>query len=263
MPGRGENPGISMLPDNHSPIGIPEPGTSSRGLVSIILATYNESENIGDMISAIFTSVPDPVEIIIVDDNSPDQTWKIATNTRDPRVKVIRRVKTRGLASAINRGIIESQGNLIGWMDADMCHPPTLLPSMLELLKIHDVVIGSRYVRGGKDDRAPSRVLTSRLINRMASFVLGHGILDYDSGFILMHRNVLDAVSLTPSGYGAYFIEFIYACCRKGLKVIEIPFTFTERVKGVSKSNVNLFQFGIAGLGYVARILKTRFARLD
>ncbi len=116
----------------------------------------------------------------------------------DPRVKVIRRVKTRGLASAINRGIIESQGNLIGWMDADMCHPPTLLPSMLELLKTHDVVIGSRYVRGGKDDRDPSRVLTSRLINRMASFVLGHGILDYDSGFILMHRNVLD-VSLPDS----------------------------------------------------------------
>ncbi len=79
LPGCGENPGISMLPDNHSPIGTPEPGTSPRGLVSIILATYNESENISDMISAIFASVPDPVEIIVVDDNSPDQTWKIAT----------------------------------------------------------------------------------------------------------------------------------------------------------------------------------------
>ena len=263
MPGCGENPGLSMLPDNHSPIGTPELGTSPRGLVSIILATYNESENIGDMISTILASVPDPVEIIIVDDNSPDQTWRIATDLGDPHVKVIRRVKTRGLASAINRGIIESQGDFVGWMDADMCHPPTLLPRMLELLKTYDVAIGSRYVEGGKDDRAPSRVLTSRLINRMASFVLGHGILDYDSGFILMHRNVLDVVSLTPSGYGAYFIEFIYACRRKGLKVVEIPYTFTERVKGISKSNVNLLQFGIAGLGYITRILKTRFAHLD
>ena len=178
-------------------------------------------------------------------------------------MKVIRRMKTRGLASAINRGIIESRGAYIGWMDADMCHPPTLLPVMLAALNGCDVVIGSRYVQGGRDDRASSRVLTSRLINRLASLVLGYGILDYDSGFILMHRGVLDAVSLTPTGYGAYFIEFIYDCCRKGLKVIELPYTFTERVKGVSKSNTNLFQFGIAGLGYIMRIIKTRFAHLD
>ncbi len=232
-------------------------------MVSIILATYNERENISDIINAVFASLQDPVEIIVVDDNSPDETWKIATELGDRRVKVIRRMKTRGLASAINRGIIKSQGEFIGWMDADMCHPPSLFPTMLETLNGCDVVIGSRYVKGGKDDRDPSRVLTSRLINRMASLILGHGILDYDSGFILMHRNVLDVVSLTPAGYGAYFIEFIYACCRKGLKVIEIPYTFTERTKGISKSNTNLLQFGIAGLGYVIRILKCRFAHLD
>ena len=237
--------------------------SSNRGLVSIILATYNESENISDILQAIFAAVPDPVEIIVVDDNSPDQTWKVATDFGDPRVKVIRRINTRGLASAINRGLIESRGDYIGWMDADMSHPPSLLPAMLETLQSSDVVISSRYVKGGKDDRGPSRVLTSRMINRLASLVLGHGILDYDSGYILMHRYVLDSVSLTPAGYGAYFIEFIYACRRKGLKVIEIPYTFTERLKGVSKSNVNLLQFGLAGLGYVIRILKTRFAHLD
>ncbi len=252
-----------MFPNRPSPVEIPGPVPSPRGLVSIILATYNESENISDIINAIFASLPDPLEIIVVDDNSPDETWKIAQEMGDRRVKVIRRVRTRGLASAINRGVIESQGEYIGWMDADMCHPPALFPTMLEILKGCDVVIGSRYVKGGKDDRDPDRVLTSRLINRMASLVLGHGILDYDSGFILMHRNVLDVVSLTPAGYGAYFIEFIYACCRKGLKVVEIPFTFTERAKGVSKSNTTLFQFAIAGLGYVTRILKTRFAHLD
>ena len=233
------------------------------GLVSMILATYNESENIGDMLGAIITAVPGPLEIIVVDDNSPDQTWKLAIDYGDPRVKVIRRMNTRGLASAINRGLIESQGEYIGWMDSDMCHPPSLLPAMLETLKTCDVVIGSRYVKGGRDDRDASRVLTSRLVNRLASLVLGHGILDYDSGFILMHRHVLDSVSLTPAGYGAYFIEFIYACRRKGLKVVELPYTFTERLKGVSKSNVNLFQFGFAGLGYITRILKTRFSHLD
>lgn len=240
----------------------PQPGPSERDLVSIILATYNEIENISDVIGAIFNALPGPLEIIVVDDNSPDLTWKIASDLGDPRVKVIRRMKTRGLASAINRGIIESRGAYIGWMDADMCHPPSLLPEMLSTLKEFDVVIRSRYVRGGRDDRAPSRVLTSRLINRLAGLVLGYGILDYDSGFILMHRGVLDAVSLTPSGYGAYFIEFIYDCCRKGLKVLELPYTFTERTKGVSKSNANLFQFGFAGLGYVFRIVKTRFSHL-
>lgn len=245
-----------------------EPGMASStkappGLVSIILATYNESENILDMLRAILGAVPGPVEIIVVDDNSPDQTWKLAMDFGDPRLKVIRRVNTRGLASAINRGLIESRGDLVGWLDADMCHPPALLPRMLEKLEDCDVVIGSRYVDGGKDARGASRVLTSRLINRLASLVLGYGILDYDSGFILMHRRVLDSVSLSPTGYGAYFIEFLYACRRKGLKVVEIPYTFTERLRGISKSNVNLLQFGMAGFGYVLRILKTRFSNID
>jgi dolichol-phosphate mannosyltransferase len=252
-----------MLSKHFSQIETPKNSTSPRGLISIILATYNEGENVVDIIPSIFASLADPVEIIVVDDDSPDQTWKIATEMNDQRVKVIRRVNTRGLASAINRGIIESQGEYVGWMDADMCHPPTLLPVMLETLNTCDVVIGSRYVDGGRDDRSPSRVLTSRLINFLARLILGCGILDFDSGFILMHRNVLDSVSLTPAGYGAYFIEFIYDCCRKGLKVVEIPYTFTERIKGVSKSNINVFQFGLAGLGYIFRILKTRFSRPD
>ncbi len=105
-------------------VGVLQLESSHRGLVSIILATYNESENIRDMIAAILAQVPDPVEVIVVDDNSPDQTWRIASELNDPRIKVIRRVNTRGLASAINRGIIESQGDFIGWMDADLCHPP-------------------------------------------------------------------------------------------------------------------------------------------
>ncbi len=234
-----------------------------RGLVSIILATYNEGENIADMLHAIFDALPDPLEVIVVDDDSPDATWKLAEEFGDRRVKVIRRMNTRGLASAINRGIIESRGDYIGWMDSDMCHPPRLLPVMLEQLQQCDVVIGSRYAKGGKDDRGAGRVLTSRLVNRLASTVLGNGVTDYDSGFILMHRHVLDSVSFSPSGYGAYFIELMYACQRKGLKVVELPYTFTDRLKGTSKSNTHLVQFGIAGLGYILRILRTRFAHID
>jgi dolichol-phosphate mannosyltransferase len=244
-------------------IDVPGRSAPARGLVSIVLATYNERENIREVITAILAALPDPLEIIVVDDDSPDLTWQIASELGDSHVKVIRRTRARGLASAINRGIIESSGDFIGWMDADTCHPPALLPAMLERLRECDVVIGSRYVEGGRDDRSFSRVITSRFINRMASFILGYGIHDYDSGFILMRREVLDAVSLIPSGYGAYFIEFIYACCRKGLKVLEIPYVFRERTRGVSKSAVNPLKFAIAGCAYVIRILKSRITKLD
>jgi dolichol-phosphate mannosyltransferase len=231
--------------------------------LSIVLATYNERENILDMIESIFAHVQDTVEIIVVDDNSPDGTWEIAGSLGDPRIKVVRRVNARGLASAINRGIIETRGEIIGWMDSDMCHPPTLLPDMIEKLKAYDVVIGSRYVPGGEDDREALRVLPSRLINGLAGLVLGYGIKDYDSGFIVLKREVLDSVSLIPTGYGAYFIEFIYSCCKKGLGVLEIPFAFHEREKGTSKSNPGLFDYFTTGMGYVIRIFAARFRKLD
>ena len=202
--------------------------------VSIVLATYNERENILDTIEAIFEHVKETVEIIVVDDDSPDETWKIASELNDPRVKVIRRVSTRGLASAFNRGIIESRGEIVGWMDADMCMPPAMLPGMIERLNDHDIVIGSRYVEGADDDRAQLRVMSSVLINRLAGLVLGYGIKDYDSGFVMLRRTVFDKVSIIPTGYGAYFIEFLYTCRKKGLTVYEMPYVFRDRAKGVS-----------------------------
>jgi dolichol-phosphate mannosyltransferase len=236
---------------------------NSSPLVSLILATYNESENIQDMIGAILSNVRDPVEVIVVDDDSPDLTWKIAGEIGDQRVKVVRRVGTRGLASAVNRGLIESRGEIVGWMDADLGMPAELLPSMIERTKEVDVVIGSRYVEGGQDARPPVRVITSRLINTLALVVLGYGIKDYDSGFIVMRRSVLNSVTLSPTGYGSYFIEFVYACCRKGLSVVEVPYTFRDRTKGSSKSAVGPLQFLLAGAAYGLRILTTRVKKLD
>ena len=184
--------------------------------VSIVLATYNERENIVDTIQSIFEHVKDPVEVIVVDDDSADQTWQLVESLGDPRVVVIRRVDTRGLASAFNRGIIESRGEIVGWMDADMCMPPSMLPAMVDKLNEHDIVVGSRYAPGGKDDRAPLRVISSRLINGLAGLVLGYGIKDYDSGFVVLRRTVFNKVSIIPTGYGAYFMEFLYTCRKKG-----------------------------------------------
>jgi dolichol-phosphate mannosyltransferase len=238
-------------------------GSPTRGLVSIILATFNERDTILDTIRNIFTHVPGPVEIIVVDDDSPDQTWRLVESLRDNRVILIRRRATRGLASAFMRGIMESRGDIVGWMDADMCMPPELLPVMIDRLTACDVVIGSRYASGGKDLRHPLRTTASRLINGLASVVLGHGIRDYDSGFVVLRRSVFDAVLPLPTGYGEYFIEFIYGCCRKGLRVCVVPYTFVDRAQGLSKSAPSLWRFFTLGLQYVVRIFSARFRRLD
>lgn len=230
----------------------------SRGLVSIILPTYNERENVLETIGAVLQAVPNPVEVIVVDDDSPDQTWKVVGELNDPRLKVVRRKGIRGLASAINRGIIESRGELVGWMDVDLSMPPKLLAEMIPRTIQYPVVIGSRYVEGGSDARPRLRVLTSRWVNGLASAVLGGGVKDYDSGFIVMRREVFDQVTLVPSGYGAYFIDFIYRCRKSGLKVLELPYTLVDRAKGTSKSMPSLWQFFRQGLGYIATILLAR-----
>ena len=232
-------------------------------LISIILATLNERENICTTIEQIFEHLHGEVEVIVVDDDSPDQTWRLVEELNDPRVKLIRRVATRGLASAFNRGIIESRGDIVGWMDADTTMPPALLPKMLNALETYDIAVGSRYAEGGSDNRHWVRVVASRLINTFAGFVLGYGIRDYDSGFVLLRRSVFDKVSIIPTGYGAYFMEFLYTCRRKGLTVVEIPYAFTDRTLGVSKSAPSLFRFLWTGMGYVTRIITARLRRID
>jgi dolichol-phosphate mannosyltransferase len=223
------------------------PKQSRNELVSIVLPTYNEQHNIIEAVESVIQQVGDPVEVIVVDDDSPDDTYHIVTGMGDDRVRAIKRISTRGLASAINRGIIETRGEFIGWMDADLSMPAELLPVMIEKLKDYDIVIGSRYAEGGRDARSWLRVVASRMINGLATIVLGFGIKDYDSGFIVMRRDVLDRVTLMPTGYGSYFVEFIYACCKKGLRVLEVPYTFNDREKGVSKSapSVSSCRYGL------------------
>lgn len=234
-------------------------------MISIVLATYNERESIEMTVKTLLAEAPEPMEIIVVDDDSPDQTWRIVEGLDLPNVKIIRRRGTRGLASAFNRGIIESRGEYVGWMDADMSMPPAMIPRMYRMLidGPYDIVIGSRYAPGGADDRHPLRTLSSRLINGFARGVLGYGIRDYDSGFVLIRRSVLDSVTIIPRGYGEYFIEFVYNACRKGLRVGELGYYFRDRTVGVSKSAPSLLHFFLTGLQYVARILISRVRRIE
>jgi dolichol-phosphate mannosyltransferase len=227
-------------------------------MVSMILATYNERDNVAEAVGAIRRSLGAEAEIVVVDDDSPDRTWEAAEALKDPRLKVIRRVGERGLASAFIRGIEQSRGEVVGWFDCDMADVAVYLPAMIEKLSAYDVVIGSRYVPGGKDLRGPMRALSSRLINGWASLVLGGGIRDYNSGFVVLRRAVFDRVSLIPTGFGEYFIEFMYDCRRNGLKVFEMPYVLTERQKGVSKAAGSLLSFLWTGLGYGLQVVRTR-----
>ncbi len=237
---------------------MPGDGSGEGGLVSVILATYNEKDTVPGMIQRIHAHIS-PVEIVIVDDDSPDRTWEVAQALGDPSVKVVRRMGVKGLASALLRGILESRGGTICWWDADMPMCPEIAPGMIRLLGECDIVIGSRYVPGGGDQREPARVWTSRALNGLAQVVLGHGILDYDSGFVVLRRSVLDRVLPVPTGFGEYFMEFMYTAAERGLRIREYPYVLTDRSQGTSKGSPDLPGFLATGMRYGIRIFVARF----
>jgi len=226
-------------------------------MISIIIATYNEAGNIEEMIDRIFKYIPPPVEVIVVDDDSDDGTWQkvIAMDRLGVHpVTLIRRTRERGLASAILRGIIECHGDIIGWWDCDMMMCPEKAPEMIATLKDHDIALGSRYVNGGGDKRDVIHVLSSVAINRVAGFVLGYGIKDYDSGFLMIRRDVLNLCLPVPTGFGEYCIEFMYCCIKRGAKVIEVPYVLTDREHGISKARHSNVKFILYGIRYLIRI---------
>ena len=230
-------------------------------LVSVVIATLNERGSVAPTIRAVFEHVRAPVEIIVVDDNSKDGTRGIIEGLNDPRVRLVHRERGKGLASAITRGIIESKGDIVAWIDADMAAESRLLKPLIAATDTHDLAIASRFVAGGGDERHPFRVACSRLVNGFANLVLGYEIKDYDSCVAAVRRSVFDSVLPVAYGYGDFFIEFVYGCCRKGLKIVEVPYTLLDRQEGNSKSFPSLGPFLWLGIQYCVRILATRFRR--
>lgn len=225
--------------------------------VSIVLPTYNEREHIASLIADLYKKIDAPLEVIVVDDASPDGTADVVDSLNYPTLRVIRR-KARGLAAAFHRGILEARGDIIGWMDADATMPPEVMNQLIAQLDEYHIAIGSRYAEGGSDNRHPFRVYASRAINWLARSVLGGKIGDYDSGFIAIRREVFDYVTLIPFGYGDYFIEFLYDAQRVRLKIKEVGYAFRDRTVGISKSAPSLFRFLLTGLRYVLRIFSLR-----
>jgi dolichol-phosphate mannosyltransferase len=207
----------------------------------VLLPTYNERDNVPRIVPAILAAAP--VDVCVVDDNSPDGTGRLADELAraDARVKVLHRPSKQGLGKAYLDGFrwALAQGyERILEMDADFSHPPRYLPDFLRLAETHDLVLGSRWVKGGGTERWPlSRQLISRGGSLYARLWLGVGIRDLTGGFKCFRREVLEAVDLDAvrtSGY-AFQIEMTYRAMKKGFRVVETPIVFVERDTGVSK----------------------------
>lgn len=227
--------------------------------ISVVLPTYNECENIVNLINAIETALEETLlEIIVVDDNSPDNTWKEVEDLRDEKVTLIRRMKERGVASAIGRGILEAEGGIIVWMDCDFSHPPEMLPKLVKTLNDYDIAVASRYVGDGRDERGFQRVLTSRVINAFARHILDKSIYDYTSGFIATKREVFKKTLLPSGKHGEYCIEFLYKAKKYGYKIKEVPYTSFDRELGETKTTSNLPNLAKYGWMYGSTILKLK-----
>ncbi len=233
--------------------------------VSIVLPSYNEKNNISEAIERISKSLgEDLLEIIVVDDNSPDGTWKIVENIHktNSKVKLIRRMNKRGLASALADGIEKTKGNVIVWMDCDLGLPPEDIPRLVEKLNGYDVSIGSRYVKGGKDLRSKPIVMLSVLFNLYCRLILGSKVKDYTSGFVAVKKDVLKEVQWSKNGFGEYFIEFAYKSMKKKFKITEVGYVYRNRKSGVSKLSGNTLSLIKNGFKYGIKVLELRFNNL-
>ncbi len=224
--------------------------------ISIILSTYNEASIIKNTINKIFATLED-VEIVLVDDNSQDGTLDIIKSIDNSNLKIYVR-NSRGLASAFLLGMINTEGKYIGWTDSNMPQLIDKFNEMLEKLKEYDLVLLSRYVEGGGDQRSKLRILSSKILNQFCRIILGNEIKDYTSSIFLMNRSVLNDGVPIAYGHGEFFIEFLYKVKKKGIKICEIPYVQPPDEEG-SKTASSIFRFITLGLSYFIRIIITRF----
>ncbi|MGL6193412.1 MAG: polyprenol monophosphomannose synthase [Thermoguttaceae bacterium] len=226
--------------------------------ILIAVATYNERENIIPLVDAIFENVPTSggddsevlaADVLVVDDNSPDGTADLVQDKMkdEPRLKILKRSGKLGLGTAVIAAMeyaIENGYDFFVNMDADWSHDPKFLAVMLDIsLKQHestDVVIGSRYVQGGKIVGWPiTRKIMSRIVNAYARLMLGLPSKD-NSGSFRCYKvatlKKLDFSKIRSKGY-SFFEEILYRLRKTGAKFTEVPITFTDRIYGKSKIN--------------------------
>ncbi len=208
----------------------------------VITPTYNEMDNISRLIPILLSSYSD-LDILVIDDNSPDGTGDYieGLSKQEPRVKMIRRSRKLGLGTAYIAGFkyaLQHDYDYVFEMDSDFSHDPKEIRNFLEAVKTYDLVLGSRYVRGVNVINWPMRrLLLSYFANKYTRFITGMPIQDATGGFKCFRKSVLESINLDKiksNGY-AFQIEMTFKVWKKGFKVGEIPIVFVDRVKGTSK----------------------------
>ena len=225
----------------------------------VVIPTYNEKENIVSIIEAVL-DLPKKIDVLIVDDQSPDGTSELVEHMiqkRPERVFILKRKKKLGLGTAYIDGFrwVLAQGryDYIFEMDADFSHNPVDLIRLYEACAKdeNDFVIGSRYVTGVNVVNWPmKRVLLSYFASKYVRFITGLPIHDTTAGFMCYHRNVLEEIELEKIncvGY-AFQIEMKFRAWRKGFRFQEVSIIFTERSKGKSKLNKGIFKEAVFGV---------------
>ncbi len=228
---------------NHEPRLGPRLGPNyGLGRVLMVLPTYNEALNLAPIIKRLRSAQPD-VDILVVDDGSPDGTGVIADELADAdaQVSVLHRPRKEGLGAAYLHGFtvaLERGYDVVGEMDADGSHQPEQLHRLLAALQEADLVIGSRWVRGGSVVNWPAhRELLSRVGNFYTRALLGLGVRDATAGYRLFRRTTLERIRLEETvslGY-VFQAELAYRTLQEGLRVVEVPIEFVERIRGDSK----------------------------
>jgi dolichol-phosphate mannosyltransferase len=218
-----------------------DPGSGMRTL--IIIPTYLEAENIVELLRELRSSIPE-ADILVVDDASPDGTAELAKATGDElgRIDILVQPGKGGLGVAYRAGFAHGFArnyDVIVQMDADFSHEPAALPELLGRIDAGaDVAVGSRYVAGGRIPNWPTtRRVLSRIGNFYASRLLGLGVRDATSGFRAYRVPILRSVvagTTRATGYG-FQVELAYRATRLGARIVEVPITFNDRVRGVSK----------------------------
>jgi dolichol-phosphate mannosyltransferase len=210
--------------------------------ISIVIPTYNERPNVRRLVSSLLDLGPD-VDILVVDDNSPDGTADEveAIGRGNPRVRLLRRPGKMGLGSAYITGfkaVLDQGADLVVQMDADFSHDPEYVKDLLAAAESHDVAIGSRYIKGVNVVNWPvTRLLLSYFANIYTMVITGMPVHDATSGFKCFRRKVLESIPLEDvisDGY-CFQIEMTFRAWRKGFRVVEVPIVFTDRTSGTSK----------------------------
>jgi dolichol-phosphate mannosyltransferase len=216
--------------------------SSAAGALLIAIPTYNERENIGDLLPTVLALHPE-AHVVVVDDNSPDGTGDIVAGLAraDKRIHLIRRDRKRGLGSAYRTAFawaLEREYARVVVMDADRSHDPTQIARLLEAADRADVVIGSRYVPGGVIENWPwSRRMLSGGANVVARLLVGREVHDWTAGFKCYGRAALaslDLEGIRSEGY-SFQVEILFQCLRAGWKLQEVPISFVDRQLGRTK----------------------------